>query len=88
MKTQNYGFGLTSVCLMLLAGCASAPPSPAPTLIVSGCPAVVPCRLPATAPDSNGALLTDQDRAEAAWADCAAQVDMVYQHQVQHEQAR
>ncbi|MFJ2427625.1 Rz1-like lysis system protein LysC [Pseudomonas sp. NPDC087804] len=88
MKTPNYVIGLSSLCLMLLAGCASAPPSPAPTLIVSGCPAVVPCRLPATEPDSNGALLTDQDSAEAAWADCAAQVDMVYQYQVQHEQAR
>lgn len=49
---------------------------------------MVPCRLPETSPTSNGALLTDQDRTEAAWADCASQVDMVYQHQVQHEQAR
>jgi hypothetical protein len=37
--------------------------------------------LPATSPLNNGDLLTDEDRAEAAWADCAAQVDMVYQHQ-------
>ncbi|WP_239499341.1 Rz1-like lysis system protein LysC [Pseudomonas putida] len=88
MKTKTYGAGLTSLCLMLLAGCASAPPSPAPTLIVSGCPAVVPCSLPETAPSNNGALLTDQERVEAAWAECAAQVDMVYQHQVQHEQTR
>ncbi|WP_349775291.1 Rz1-like lysis system protein LysC [Pseudomonas sp. GM17] len=66
---------------MLLAGCASAPPSPPPTLIVSGCPAVVPCLLPATSPNSNGDLFSDQDRAEAAWAECAGQVDMVYQHQ-------
>ncbi|MNN82730.1 hypothetical protein D3C81_1996930 [compost metagenome] len=81
MKTQNYGFGLTSFCLMLLAGCANAPPSPAPTLIVSGCPAVVPCTLPATNPRSNGDQLSDQDRIETAWAECASQVDMVYQHQ-------
>ncbi|WP_458379208.1 Rz1-like lysis system protein LysC [Pseudomonas chlororaphis] len=59
----------------------SAPPSPAPTLIISGCPAVVPCLLPATNPNSNGDLLTDLYRAEAAWAECAGQVDMVYQHQ-------
>jgi hypothetical protein len=26
-------------------------------------------------------LLTDQERTEAAWAECAAQVDMVYQQQ-------
>jgi hypothetical protein len=49
---------------------------------------VLPCHLPASAPASNGALLTDLERTEAAWADCAAQVDMVYQHQVRDEQAR
>lgn len=48
---------------------------------MTGCPAVVPCQLPATSPTHNGDLLTDGDRAEAAWADCAAQVDMVYNHQ-------
>ena len=81
MKTPNYAPGLLSLCLMLLAGCGSAPPLPAPPLIVTGCPAVVPCQLPATSPRNNGDQLTDQDRVEAAWADCAAQVDMVYQHQ-------
>lgn len=81
MKTLICALGLTSPCLMLLAGCASAPPSPAPTLIVSGCPAVVPCSLPATSPSSNGDLITDQDRSEAAWAECAGQVDMIYRYQ-------
>ncbi|WP_342430216.1 Rz1-like lysis system protein LysC [Pseudomonas batumici] len=66
---------------MLLSGCGSVPPSPAQTLIVSGCPAVVPCLLPATSPSDNGSLLIDQERVEAAWAECAAQVDMVYKHQ-------
>jgi hypothetical protein len=42
---------------------------------------VVPCVLPATSPALNGELLTDAERAELAWADCAAQVDMVYRHQ-------
>lgn len=42
---------------------------------------MVPCSLPATAPASNGDLLTDTERLEAAWAECAAQVDMVYNHQ-------
>ena len=37
--------------------------------------------LPATGPASNGDLLTDQDRIEAAWAECAAQVDMIYKQQ-------
>ncbi|WP_285352131.1 Rz1-like lysis system protein LysC [Pseudomonas sp. ME-P-057] len=58
-----------------------APPSPAPTLIVSGCPAVVPCSLPATSPSNNGALLSDQDLVENAWAECAGQIDMIYRHQ-------
>ncbi|WP_218193663.1 Rz1-like lysis system protein LysC [Pseudomonas gelidaquae] len=81
MKMTTFRNGLISLCLTLLAGCASAPPSPAPQLTVTGCPAVVPCVLPATSPRSNGDQLTDQDRAETAWADCAAQVDMVYKHQ-------
>ncbi|AZF57446.1 hypothetical protein C4J84_1555 [Pseudomonas sp. R11-23-07] len=42
---------------------------------------MVPCQLPATSPLVNGDQLTDQDRVEAAWAECAAQVDMVYKHQ-------
>ncbi|WP_218575530.1 Rz1-like lysis system protein LysC [Pseudomonas sp. EMN2] len=88
MRTKNYGTGLISLSLTLLAGCGSVPPSPAPLLTVSGCPVVVPCQLPATAPSKNGQLLSDQERTELAWAECAAQVDLVYQHQVSHEQAR
>ncbi|WP_240979194.1 Rz1-like lysis system protein LysC [Pseudomonas putida] len=88
MKSRNCRTGLTSLCLMLLAGCGSAPPSPAPTLTVSGCPVVVPCTLQATSPNRNGQLLTDQERTELAWAECAAQVDLVYQHQVNHGQAK
>ncbi|WP_238066558.1 Rz1-like lysis system protein LysC [Pseudomonas shirazica] len=88
MKMTNFGTGLASLCLMLLAGCGSAPLSPAPTLIVSGCPVVAQCVLPATTPTANGELLNDQDLVEQAWAECAAQVDRVYQHQVNHEQAQ
>lgn len=81
MKTRNCATGLLSLCLLLPAGCASDRPSTVPTPIVTGCPAVVPCRLPATAPTNNGELLDDSERLEAAWADCAAQVDMLYRHQ-------
>ena len=81
MKTPTFANGLTSLCLLLLAGCVSAPPSPEPLVIETGCPAVVPCVLPATSPSNNGELLTDTERAELAWAECAAQVDMVYNHQ-------
>lgn len=49
---------------------------------------MVPCVLPATSPINNGELLTDADMIEAAWAECAAQVDTIYQHQVTYEQTR
>ncbi|WP_218187487.1 Rz1-like lysis system protein LysC [Pseudomonas sp. NBRC 111118] len=88
MKSRNCRSGLIALCLMLLAGCAKDRPSQAPTLTVSGCPVVVPCTLQATSPASNGQLLTDQERTELAWAECAAQVDLVYQHQVNHGQAQ
>ncbi|MDU9395397.1 MULTISPECIES: Rz1-like lysis system protein LysC [Pseudomonadaceae] len=81
MPTPTCGPGPLCLCLLLLAGCASAPPSAERTLTVTGCPAVVPCQLPATAPSANGDLLSDSERLEAAWADCAAQVDMLYRHQ-------
>lgn len=86
MKTRNYAHGLLSLCLTMLAACGSALPSPEQTLIVTGCPAVVQCQLDATAPASNGELLNDSDRAEAAWADCAAQVDMIFRYQQDHPQ--
>ena len=53
-------------------------------IMTPGCRAVVPCQLPATSPANNGDLLTDEDRVEAAWADCAAQIDTVYKHQQAH----
>ncbi len=55
---------------------------------MSGCPVVVPCTLPATNPSDNGDLLNDQDTVESAWAECAAQVDRIYLHQVNNEQAQ
>ncbi|WP_217647994.1 Rz1-like lysis system protein LysC [Azotobacter beijerinckii] len=81
MKTRNCATGLLGLCLTLPAGCSSVPPSPVPTLTVSACPLVVPCRLSPSSPRSNGDLLEALERTEAAWAECAAQVDMVYRHQ-------
>ncbi|MNJ23376.1 hypothetical protein D3C77_177610 [compost metagenome] len=86
MKTLNLAIGPASLCLLLLVGCASAPPLPAPQVIVSGCPVVVPCSLPAAKPTANGELLRDVEVVEAAWADCAAQVDTVYQAQQEAKQ--
>ncbi|WP_239607294.1 Rz1-like lysis system protein LysC [Pseudomonas putida] len=88
MKSRNCRSGLIGLCLALLAGCATGHPSPAPTLTVSGCPVVAPCTLQATSPTRNGQLLTDQERTELAWAECAAQVDSVFQYQVTHGQTR
>ncbi|MFD1697793.1 Rz1-like lysis system protein LysC [Halopseudomonas phragmitis] len=74
---------------MLLGGCASALPSPEPQTIRLGCPAVTPCTLPPVSPQTNGDLITDSEIDGNAWAECAAQVDMIYQHQqAQHAQAQ
>lgn len=45
-----------------------------------GCPVVTPCSLLPAAPLNNGELSDDTDAILAAWAECAAQVDAVYQH--------
>ncbi|WP_338109863.1 Rz1-like lysis system protein LysC [Pseudomonas leptonychotis] len=81
MRIQILGLGQLSLCLALLSGCANGPPSAEQTLIETGCPAVVPCSLQPSSPSDNGQLLTELERTELAWAECAAQVDMVYNHQ-------
>ncbi|WP_225870007.1 Rz1-like lysis system protein LysC [Glaciimonas sp. PCH181] len=73
-----------------MPGCATVPPSPAQTLIVNACPPVTLCILPASAPTTNGALNLALERAEAAWADCAAQIDMTHtcQSEINNVQTR
>lgn len=80
MKTPSTRTGLTSLCLLLLAGCTSAPPSPEPTVTVAGCPIVTRCSLDPAAPTSNGDLSDEADYLLGAWADCAAKVDALYDH--------
>lgn len=75
--------GALSLCLALLAGCMSAPPLPEPVVTVTGCPVVTPCSLLPAAPQNNADLSDDSDYLLSAWAECAAQVDAVYQHQQQ-----
>lgn len=41
------------------------------------CAAVSPCRLPAVTARTNGDLNITLERTEAAWAECAAVVDMI-----------
>ena len=77
MKMQNFALGLALACLMLLSGCAAAPPSPVPTLIINQCATPSPCTLPASNPETNGELDLQLERTEAAWAQCAAEVDAI-----------
>nr|WP_230676192.1 MULTISPECIES: Rz1-like lysis system protein LysC [Yersinia pseudotuberculosis complex] len=78
MKMKPYAAGLILPCLMILSGCASAPPSPGPQITVNGCPRVAQCQFPAAGPQTNGDLNDDIDRLEAALHACAAQVDTVF----------
>ena len=50
---------------------------------MQSCPVVTRCILPPAAPIDNGGLSDDNDAILAAWADCAAQVDAVYDHNQQ-----
>ncbi|WP_426770431.1 Rz1-like lysis system protein LysC [Pseudomonas aeruginosa] len=89
MTMNPIASGLTSLCLMLLAGCNSAPLSPERPLTISGCPAVTPCSLESAGPKDNGGLQTEVERIGLAWAECAAKVDMIISTQgATHEQAR
>ncbi len=72
--------GPISLYLTLLAGCTSALPSPEPTVIVSGCPIVTRCSLLPAELRSNGELSDDSDYLLSAWAECAAKVDAIYDH--------
>ncbi|MFP2768327.1 Rz1-like lysis system protein LysC [Oceanisphaera sp. KMM 10153] len=86
MKTKNLKPGLTLLCLSLLAGCTGGPPLPVPPVITLGCNRVTACSLPPSNPQSNEDLLKDIRAIELAWANCAAQVDMIIQCQEQpHE---
>ncbi len=81
MRTLKFAPGLLLLCLPLLPGCANTAPSSAPRLIVNTCQKVQPCRLPAVRATTNGELSAALDRAEAAWAECAAVVDGIVECQ-------
>ncbi|WP_424960541.1 Rz1-like lysis system protein LysC [Ectopseudomonas oleovorans] len=85
--TRPLLIGALSLCLLLLAGCMSAPPLAEHTVTVSGCPVVTPCSLLPAAPQNNGDLSDDSDYLLSAWAECAAQVDTVYQYNQQQPRA-
>ena len=78
MKAQNSACGLLVLCLLTLSACTQVPLSPAPPITLQECQAVTRCTLPAMAPTTNGALDDALHMVKAAWAACAAKVDMVF----------
>lgn len=88
MKIRKFAAGLILCCLILLQGCASAPPSPGPRLTLNTCAPVTPCSLPAAAPRTDGDLTLLIDRVEAAWAICAAKVDSIIKCQSEADHAQ
>ncbi|WP_235215008.1 MULTISPECIES: Rz1-like lysis system protein LysC [Burkholderia] len=60
-----------------MSACKPIPLSPAPTLTSITCQTVSRCTLPMLAPRTNGELDAALTLAKAAWARCAATVDMI-----------
>lgn len=89
MKTLRFAPGLTLLCLTTLCACKRAPLLPAPTITLNTCQVVTPCTLPEMAPRTNGDLDGVLTTAKAAWAACAAKVDMIVlcQTTAQHDGA-
>ena len=85
---QNSRTGQLALCLLLLSGCSSAPPSPAPQIIRLTCQGLTPCQLPAASPANNGDLMDQLTQTEAAWASCAAKVDSLITCQQRHQNGR
>ncbi|KVQ15676.1 hypothetical protein WJ98_24065 [Burkholderia ubonensis] len=87
MKTPRFARGLTLVCLTTLSACKPLPLSPAPTIMSAPCQTVSPCTLPALAPRTNGELDAALTTVKAAWATCAAKVDMIATCQAESQPA-
>ncbi|WP_251988439.1 Rz1-like lysis system protein LysC, partial [Escherichia coli] len=51
---KPFAAGITLLYLMLCVGCTSAPPAPAPVIVVNGCPRVSLCPMPGSDPKTNG----------------------------------
>ncbi|WP_235048766.1 Rz1-like lysis system protein LysC [Franconibacter helveticus] len=77
---------MTLLCLLTLSGCKSDRQLPAPQVMPLTCPKIARCQLPASNPATNGELIAAKDAAEAAWAQCAARVDMTVDCQEKYEQ--
>ncbi|QLK62523.1 hypothetical protein GE278_17905 [Enterobacteriaceae bacterium Kacie_13] len=77
MTIHNHVSGLTLLCLLTLAGCASVPPSTPLSIIYFGCPAVSPCPVPSAQPATNGDLSADILQLESALLNCELQVEAI-----------
>ncbi|MEX3614284.1 MAG: Rz1-like lysis system protein LysC [Burkholderia gladioli] len=60
-----------------MPACKQAPLSPEPVITFSACQTVSRCQLPAMTPTTNGELSDALAQTRAAWAQCAAVVDLV-----------
>lgn len=89
MKMKPFAAGTALICLMLCAGCTTAPPVPPPVVVWNACPAVSLCPMPGSDPRSNGDLSADIRNLERALESCAQQVEAVKQCQDDlHAEAR
>ncbi|MGI4815399.1 MAG: Rz1-like lysis system protein LysC [Janthinobacterium lividum] len=77
MRTPSPIHGLWTLCLLTLSACSQTRPLPAPVITLHECQKVTPCIFPPLHPRTNGELDEALHVAKAAWATCAAQVDMI-----------
>ncbi|MCU5775852.1 Rz1-like lysis system protein LysC [Erwiniaceae bacterium BAC15a-03b] len=70
---------------MLLSGCTSVRPSPAPQIIYVGCPRVTSCPIPGNELKTEGDLRADNRQLEIALLMCGLQVETIKTCQEQHD---
>ena len=74
MRMNRFAAGTALICLMLCAGCTSAPPVPTPVIVYNACPRVSLCPMPGSDPTTNGDLSADIRQLVSALEGCALQV--------------
>ncbi|GKJ79924.1 Rz1-like lysis system protein LysC [Klebsiella pneumoniae] len=77
MRMNRFAAGTALICLMLCAGCTSAPPVPTPVIVYNACPKVSLCPMPGSDPTTNGDLSADIRQLVSALEGCALQVRTV-----------
>ncbi|EPS9200947.1 Rz1-like lysis system protein LysC [Klebsiella pneumoniae] len=77
MRMNRFAAGTALICLMLCAGCTSAPPVPTPVIVYNACPRVSLCPMLGSDPTTNGDLSADIRQLVSALEGCALQVRTV-----------